>query len=584
MKILTPQLSPARLKAGLTAVSDPDFKLTFATLLILAALGVTYVGSDGNFPGIELRDVLVRGMAVSFVLLLGALAISLRSRTASNAALALVTLAGLITAYVVHTELFYTGNRFWMFAVCAAEGVALFVAFRLIDDYRWGGLSLSVAASLPLFALIWSRVWPMLTSGIVTPGGLLYVGNPVMWVGLIALCAGSAIALLAMTRVVEAARWGGVTLLVVTSFVVFTLVWLDRNHGESGGGYYADGWEDHPNMQSITFDETPNLYFVGFDSITPKAIMQKHMGIETTDFHRIMEEELRRFPNLFANSVSTKSFYRTFMSLDLEFVLDHREATGSSPDYFAGHDLSPLIWIMRENGFRTTSIFDNTFFGYLQGPGIDDYIINRKNTVCPLLDHGIRRWAFWGYCRNRGGETDLPKGEFLVREVTGVERSSPQFVIAHLYLPGHAPKIFNYDSVSDRESFMARFEKNLDRAAVYLEKIIDHLRFNDPNAILFVYGDHGAWLSRGMEIEDDPEFFLQDRFGILGGVYPPDRCAAEFDEAESKGYVTSLDIVHAILECLSGGQSPLREPRSDRFWGGGVPEDHSYKYEDFLYE
>ena len=251
VKFLTPHLTLDRLRAGLTAVSDPAFKLTFATLLILAALGATYVGSDGNFPGIELRDVLVRGMAVSFVLLLGALAISLRSRTASNGALALVTLAGLITAYVVHTELFYTGNRFWMFAVCAAAGVALFVAFRLIDDYRWGGLSLSVAASLPLFALIWSRVWPMLTSGIVTPGGLLYVGNPVMWVGLIAFCAGSVIALLAMTRVVEAARWGGVTLLIVTSFVVFTLVWLDRNHGESGSGYYADGWDDHPNVRSI---------------------------------------------------------------------------------------------------------------------------------------------------------------------------------------------------------------------------------------------------------------------------------------------------------------------------------------------
>ena len=171
-----------------------------------------------------------------------------------------------------------------------------------------------------------------------------------------------------------------------------------------------------------------------------------------------------------------------------------------------------------------------------------------------------------------------------MRNVTAVDKSSPQFVIAHLYLPGHTPKIFDYNNKDDREPFSERFERNFNDAAVFLKQIINHLKNNDPNAILFVYGDHGAWLSRGMEIEDDPEFFLQDRFGILGGVYPPDRCAAEFDEAESKGYVTSLDIVHAILECLSGGQSPLREPRNDRFWGGGVPEDHSYRYEDFLYE
>ena len=117
-----------------------------------------------------------------------------------------------------------------------------------------------------------------------------------------------------------------------------------------------------------------------------------------------------------------------------------------------------------------------------------------------------------------------------------------------------------------------------------LEQLIDHLRANDPNAILFVFGDHGALLSNGMELEDDPAFFLQDRFGILGGMYPRDRCAPELDEAESKGYMTSLDVVHAILACLSGGQSPLIEPRRDRFWGSGMPENHSYDYKEFLYE
>ena len=151
-------------------------------------------------------------------------------------------------------------------------------------------------------------------------------------------------------------------------------------------------------------------------------------------------------------------------------------------------------------------------------------------------------------------------------------------------MPGHSPKIFDYENREDRQTYLERYERKFNEAAGYLEQIIGHIQANDPDAILFVHGDHGAWLSRNLEVEDNPTFFLQDRFGILGGVYPPDRCGAEFDEAESKGYVTSLDIVHAILECLSGGQSPLREPRNDRFWGGGVPKDHSYEYEDYLYE
>ena len=58
----------------------------------------------------------------------------------------------------------------------------------------------------------------------------------------------------------------------------------------------------------------------------------------------------------------------------------------------------------------------------------------------------------------------------------------------------------------------------------------------------------------------------------------------ELDEAERKDYVTSLDVVHAIIECLSGGQNPLLGPRRDRFWSSSIPQDHSYDYKEFLYE
>ena len=571
-----------RLRTGLEAASEPAFKLTFSALLITAALGATYLSSEDNFPGIELRDVLARGMVISVVLLLGSLALSLRSKTLANGALALVTLAGIFTAYIVHTELFYPGNRAWMLVVCLAALVTLFVAYRLIDHLRWGGLVLSAVASLPLAALIWSQVWPMFTAGIATPGGLLQLESPLMWVGLLGICAGTVFALHLMFRAAEAPLWGAFALLVVTAFLIFALIWLDRNHGEGGTGYYADGWEDHPGIHALTFDETPNVYFVVFDSIVPEAIVQNQMGIETTDFHRVLEVNMRRFPNLFANSITTIYSLNALLALDWDIFMKQWEDTGSRPSYVAGHDLSPLVWTFRENGYQATSIINTPHFGHRQGMGIDNYIINRSEAICLLLDEDVRPWAFWGYCRYREADPkpgeQVPSGEFLVREIAGINRSNPQFVIAHLYLPGH------YQKQHDRETFIEQYERNFNNAAVFLERIIRHLRINDPEAILFILGDHGAMLSQEFKIEEDPTFFLQDRFGILGGVYPPDRCAAEFDEAESKGYVTSLDVVHAILECLSGGQSPLREPRNDRFWGSGVPEDHSYEYEEFLYE
>ena len=187
-------------------------------------------------------------MAASAVLLLGSLAICFRFQVVGNGALALATLGGIFTAYVVHTELFYPDNWVWLALVGLAAFFALFVAFKLIDDYRSGGLALSAVASLPLVALICSQVWPMLTSGISTQGGLLHWGSPLMWIGLIGICVGSAFAIHLFLRVADASRLGGFVLLAATAFLAFALIWLNGNHIEGGDGYYAESWEGPPKI------------------------------------------------------------------------------------------------------------------------------------------------------------------------------------------------------------------------------------------------------------------------------------------------------------------------------------------------
>ena len=564
-------------RSGLTAISEGAFKLTFGALVIAAALGSTYYFSQNNFSSVELGTVLALGMAVSGVVLLAAQLLAMRSKATANVALAVVTLACVFTAYIVHTELYFPENRIALIGICAAALFGLFVAFRIIDEHRWGGLALSASA----LVAVSSPFWPEFISGITTSGGLLAPNDFRFWIALIGTCATGLIVLFAVSRLVDESHWGILSLLTVVSAGIAVAVWagldVNRRFASEDGGR-------HPRIHAITFQETPNVYFVGFDSIVPESIMQKYIGVETTDFHMQFNSKARRFRNLFANSVSTYYSINSLLALDQDIFLEQRR-----PSYFAGHALSPLIWIMRENGYETTSIFNSTFFGHIKGPHIDNYVINEKHGgICTLLDEAIMRWAFWGYCRTmeviwRQGDS-VYKGDFLVRELTNLDKRFPQFVIAHLYLPGHTPKIFNYDNREDSEKFTEQYQDRANNAATYLGQIIDHIESNDPTAILFVFGDHGMWLSRGAAIEDDPTFFLQDRFGILGGVYPPDRCAEYFDEAESKGYMTILDAVHAILSCLSGGQSALVGTRHDRFSGSVVPREHDYRYEEFLYE
>ena len=555
-----------------------------------AAVAATYAASGSSLAGSEARVLLALGMVVNGVLMLAALVVPW-SKTAANAALALVVLGSIFTAYIVHTELYSPDNRAVLIAVCGAALFGLCVAFRIIDEHRWGGWVLSGAAAIGIIAITWPGIWPHLVIGFSTPGGVLAPEDPRFWAALIGIGGAGLLALFVAPRVIDVHRWGGLVLLVAVLSVVAVVVWpgLIAEYAHVRGGVdVGDGWEKHPNVRAIKFEETPNVYFIGFDAIVPESIMNKYMEIETTEFHEVFAVEARRFRNLFANGDGTSASFGMLMALDMDMYLSDRRRALDAPRYFSGRDPSPLIWIMRENGYETISIYNDTFFGRRQGPYIDNYIVNRKKWgICSLLDESIRRWAFWGYCRMLEAswpqDAKVSKGDFLLRELTNLDRSRPQFVIAHLWMPGHTGR-FNYYDKEDRENYIEYYYRESNRAGLYLRQIIEHLRSNDPNAILFVFGDHGAKLSKGIKIEEEPVFFLQDRFGVLGGIYPRDRCAEYFDEAESKGYMTILDGVHAILSCLSGGQSALVEPRHDRFWGSGIPSEHDYHYKELLYE
>lgn len=143
-----------------------------------------------------------------------------RRRGVSNAALALATLAGLFTSYVVHTELFYPPNRAWMVVVLAASYVGLFTAFRVIDDQDWGGITLAVVAATAVSAAVWPSVGSKLVDGLKAPGGLLYVGNPIIWIVPAPNCIGGAVGLYVLFRAVHPSRTGWLAFVAAASIGV----------------------------------------------------------------------------------------------------------------------------------------------------------------------------------------------------------------------------------------------------------------------------------------------------------------------------------------------------------------------------
>ena len=489
------------------------FKFVFAMLIVAIALAATYTSSPMAFSESDLREILVLGGMVNTILLLPTL-FFLRSKGLANAALSLIVMASLATAYIIHTDLYSTGHRAVLLALSAGSGAGLFLAFELMDRQRWGGPVLSASALLGL--------------------ALTSVGH--------------------------------------------------REVGE------IPTTLDTTYIRDISFRETPNLYFVSFDAITPRSLLKKYLDLETTEFHDLFDSGFRRFPNFFANAIPTRNSLNTVLALEVDAYSSQRaklKASGDNPDpfLFSGRNPSNLLGILHGNGYESTSIYTDSYFGAKKGQHIDNYVTVYDKSVCRLLDAGIRGLSFWGYCLFGRGDW-FAASDVSAEQITKMRVDArPQFVMAHLFAPGHTDTDFQYGNTEQFEEFKAIYIQSIERAARYLGLIIRHLEENDPGAILLVYGDHGLYLSRGLRFKDDPEFVFQDTYGILGGVYPHDTCPGWFDEASSQGYMTILDAVHALLRCLSGGESPLVKPRKyTQPWSDWMPLHDRPYYEHFLYE
>ena len=310
-------------------LSPPLYKFAFAMLLVGLAFALTYTESANTFSTYDVKAILVLGTAVNVPLLVGSLFLLRRSKLKliANAILSLVVLASGATAYIIHTDLYAGENRINLITLCVAAVFVLFVSFRVIDQQRWGGVTLSAVALIGL--------------GIVLGRHFLERHD--------------------LTTPVEV---------------------------------------DMSNIQHVSFREKPNLYFISFESLVPRSLLRRHYGLDTSPFHDLFEANFRRFPNLFSDYAYTKE------SLNLILALDKEMFVKSSSEYqhnlFSGVQPSPLLGILRNNGYETSSYYHSTYLGRYKGPYIDHYLRHSEVRVCSLLGAMIQPIAFWGYCAFSG--------------------------------------------------------------------------------------------------------------------------------------------------------------------------------------
>jgi len=134
--------------------------------------------------------------------------------------------------------------------------------------------------------------------------------------------------------------------------------------------------------------------------------------------------------------------------------------------------------------------------------------------------------------------------------------------LASIYTLGHTGKDFSIEDNNAVSQYREYYLRNSLRAGEIIEEIFDMIKIRDSDAIVYIFGDHGPYRSRGnasRRFEADPQFFVHDRFAVLGGIFPKGRCATYVRERDKKPFSTSIHGAEAIFKCFTGGSYKNKE-------------------------
>ena len=282
--------------------------------------------------------------------------------------------------------------------------------------------------------------------------------------------------------------------------------------------------------------------------------------------------------------------------LSFEFNNNKKVGEKNWRSLFSGWKPSPLLEIFKHNGYTTNTLYQNPYFGSEKGPYVDNYLTDLGNGVCEFLNGDFGNFVFLGYCQLRATKSftsllkrlnlsnDLNEIEFLLAKLrSGLDQGKPQMFLGYIFSPEHTPKSFRWRKSETVDKYRRTYLRNSRTTAEYFEQLITFISREDPSAILYVFGDHGAFVSRGARMKDnDRALHVQGRFGVYGGIYPPDRCSESLSEAYTENFTTVMQGAHMIVRCLADGKDAFIAPINYRL--GHFGTGSSYRYEDYLYE
>ena len=340
------------------------------------------------------------------------------------------------------------------------------------------------------------------------------------------------------------------------------------------------------NESNIIFNNRPNIYFISFESMVPLSIAKKNFKQPYFAYHKVLDDNFYKFKNAFTLAFPSKESLNSLLAFDQKkyLLLKKKER---HMDFFTGEIESPLLNIFKNNNYELSTFYDNFWFGRNKGKYIDNYYTNEAggkfNTCAFDPGYGLHlKVSFLGYCLLNekikfkiisflsGKELSKTTAVEKIIEIMkkNINKSKPQFFMAHNINPGHTA-IYKYGNKESFDDFVNTYKNKSMIVKKEIQNILDFIKKNDPNSILFLYADHGPKLTSGMELEENPRYKILDSFAVYAGIYPKRRCDKYANYLyKNRDFASLVDAAKVIINCLAENKNALTFNEEQYFMDG----------------
>lgn len=270
-------------------------------------------------------------------------------------------------------------------------------------------------------------------------------------------------------------------------------------------------------IDDIVLKKKPNIYLYWLESYHDFDILKKSYGIDSEQYKNYLYN--RNFvigENIFSSGGYTLvSFTQLYSCSRIDNSAGNLDVGRSSRAIIGGNDKNIVLRVLKENGYKTIMLVGDFYYLYGKGKYLDEVDIDvdgMYNCIYPIFDIYFKNIIDLLFNQEIGTETEY-KGSLFDRVKTAMMRGkefATPYIVAFKGGAEHTPIVKSVYSWKDREKWISgnTYQNLVKRSNSESEKIINYILEHDPDALIVLLGDHGAWSYRWFPW-DDPESYAK---------------------------------------------------------------------------